>query len=121
VSLLAWIGVALLGGVGALLRFFLDGAVALRAGRDFPFGTLTVNISGALVLGVLAGVALTGDALVLAGTATIGSFTTFSTWMFETQRLLEEGEVRNAGRNVAVSLALGLGAAALGRVIGDHI
>lgn len=119
-SPLAWAGVALLGGVGALLRFVLDGVVALRMGRDFPFGTLVVNLTGALVLGVLAGVALNGDALTLAGTATIGSFTTFSTWMLETHRLNEEGETPNAVRNIVISLALGLGAAALGRWIGAH-
>jgi CrcB protein len=116
-----WVGVAALGGAGAVLRFVLDGLVASRAGRDFPFGTLMVNLSGALLLGLVAGLAFSGDALVLAGTATLGSFTTFSTWMLETHRLVEEGDVPNAGRNVLVSLAVGLGAVALGRVIGGHV
>jgi fluoride exporter len=118
VSAPAWAAVAALGGAGALLRFVVDGVVAARFGRDFPLGTLAVNASGALLLGLLAGAAVGGDAFTLAGAATLGSYTTFSTWMFETQRLVEEGELRNASANIAVSLAVGLGAAALGRAIG---
>ena len=120
-SAIAWVGVAVLGGAGALLRFLLDGAVAARAGRDLPFGTFAVNITGAFLLGLLAGVSLRGDALVLAGGAALGSFTTFSTWMFESQRLTEETEGRYALVNLVVSLAVGLGAIALGRVIGSHL
>jgi len=114
----AWVAVALLGGAGACARFLLDGAIAVRAGRQFPFGTLAVNASGALVLGLLAGLALRGEAETLAGAATLGSYTTFSTWMLETHRLTEDGEVRRAALNAGVSLAVGVAAAALGRVIG---
>jgi CrcB protein len=114
----AWVAAGALGGAGALARFFVDGLVASRYGRDFPMGTFVVNITGAFVLGLLVGAALSEDALTLAGTATIGSYTTFSTWMLETQRLVEEGESRSAAANAAFSLAVGLGAAALGRVIG---
>jgi fluoride exporter len=121
VSLLAWAGVAVLGGAGALLRFLLDGIVSSSAGRELPFGTLAVNVSGALLLGFLAGVSLRGDALVLAGTATLGSCTTFSTWMFESQRLSEDGEAPGAAGNLLVSLAAGFGAVALGRMIGGHL
>jgi fluoride exporter len=121
VSAATWVGVALLGGAGAIARFLLDGAVSARAGRGLPFGTLAVNVSGAFLLGLLAGVSLRGDALVLLGGATLGSFTTFSTWIFETQRLTEEGETRGAAANAAVSLAVGLGAVALGRLIGSHL
>jgi CrcB protein len=113
--------VASLGAGGALLRFFVDGAVARRAGRSFPFGTLLVNVSGALVLGLLVGLGFGGDRFLLAGTATLGSYTTFSTWMFETQRLAEEGEFTGAAGNLAISLAAGLGAAALGRLLGTHL
>ena len=68
-----WIGVALLGGVGACARFLLDSLIAARAGRDFPVGTLTINASGSLLLGLLTGLAVEGNLLVLAGTATLGS------------------------------------------------
>jgi CrcB protein len=118
VSPVAWAGAAVLGGIGAILRFLLDGAVASRAGRDFPYGTLAVNITGAVLLGLMVGLALRGDAAVLIGTAAIGSYTTFSTWMLETQRLVEEGEVANAFANAVVSLVLGIAAVALGRWLG---
>jgi CrcB protein len=121
VSLLVWLGVAVLGGVGALLRFFVDWIIASRVGREFPVGTLIVNLSGAMVLGLLVGLGFTGERLVLAGTATIGSYTTFSTWMLETQRLAEAGELEVALGNVLISLVAGFGAAALGRLIGQHL
>jgi fluoride exporter len=121
VSAVVWVAVACLGAVGALLRFFVDGFLSGRVGRDFPFGTLIVNVSGALVLGLLVGLGFTGNRLLLAGTATLGSYTTFSTWMFETERLVEEGELGDATGNVLFSLAVGVGAAALGRLLGGHL
>lgn len=116
-----WAGVAVLGGLGAILRFLVDGRVASLTGRTFPFGTLVVNLSGSFVLGALLGAAVDGNAYVLAGTATVGSYTTFSTWMYESQRLVEEGRLRSASVNVALSVGLGLGAAALGRLIGGRL
>jgi CrcB protein len=121
VSVLAWIGVALLGGTGAIARFLLDGFVGSRSPSSFPFGTFAVNISGAFLLGLVTGLALSGEALVLAGTATLGSYTTFSTWMLETQRWQEEGELRPALANTLISLVVGLGAIALGRSLGAHL
>jgi CrcB protein len=112
--------VALLGGVGATGRFLLDSVIAGRVGRDFPFGTLTINASGALLLGLLTGLAAEGNLLVLAGTATLGSYTTFSTWMFESHRLAEDTETPSAIVNILLSLAIGVGAAALGRTIGAN-
>src|SRR5579863_5390149 len=106
--------------MGALARFLLDSLVAERAGRDFPIGTLTVNASGALLLGLLTGLAVEGNLMVIAGTATLGSYTTFSTWMLETQRLTEDVQVPRAAANVLLSLAVGFGAIALGRTIGAH-
>jgi CrcB protein len=118
VSAAVVVGVGLLGGVGAIARFLLDGAVSARAGRSFPWGTLAVNLSGALVLGILAGAAVQGDALRLAGTGLLGAFTTFSTWMFESHRLGEDGELRAGVVNLLASLALGIAAVWLGRQIG---
>jgi fluoride exporter len=117
VRVLVWAGVALLGGVGALLRFAVDGAIAERARSELPWGTLAVNVSGSLVLGLLAGLTLHGDALLLAGTAALGSYTTFSTWMLETHRLGEDGSLALGLLNVVLSLVVGVGAAALGRAI----
>jgi len=118
VTVLTWVGVALLGGAGAVARFVVDGAVAERASGELPVGTLAVNLSGAFLLGLVAGLALSGDALLLAGTAALGSYTTFSTWMLETQRLVEGGAGRVAAVNVVLSLAAGLAAVALGRALG---
>lgn len=120
-SVWTWIVIAVLGGAGAIGRFLLDVAVVSRAGSDFPFGTLAVNASGAFALGLLVGVSLEGDAYLLAGTATLGSYTTFSTWMLETNRLGEDGEWGLAIANIAVSSAIGIGAAALGRAIGGGL
>jgi CrcB protein len=121
VSAEAWIGVALLGSIGSIARFLLDKSVSSQISSSFPLGTLAVNASGALVLGLLSGLALSGEALVLAGTATIGSYTTFSTWMFETHRLGEDGQLPGATLNVIVSVIVGLSAAALGRWIGGDL
>jgi CrcB protein len=116
-TVVTWVGVALLGGAGAVARFVVDGAAAGRVDRDLPVGTLAVNVSGAFVLGLVAGLALTGDALLLVGAATLGSYTTFSTWMLETQRLVEEGQSHAAAVNIVLSLAAGIAAVALGRAI----
>lgn len=117
-NLLVLAGVVLIGGVGSVLRFLVDGWVSARSGRAFPYGTLVVNISGAVLLGLLTGLALSGDAALLAGTAAVGSYTTFSTWMLESQRLTEERQVRSAVLNIVVSLILGVTAAALGQAVG---
>jgi CrcB protein len=121
VSVLVWAWVVVIGGAASVLRFYVDGIVAAASGRDFPYGTLVVNLSGAAVLGLLTGLALGGDAALLAGTAAVGSYTTFSTWMLETQRLTEERQHRKAALNIVVSLVLGVAAAELGRLIGAHL
>lgn len=120
-SVWAWLGVALLGGLGAGARFLIDSLISARIRSDLPLGTLAVNTSGSLLLGLLIGLAVTGNALVLAGTATLGSYTTFSTWMLETQRLAEDAQSPTAVLNVLLSLLVGIGAAALGRSIGAHV
>jgi fluoride exporter len=120
-GLLIWPGVMLIGGAGSVLRFLVDRLISARAGGRFPFGTLVVNLSGAVILGLLSGLALSPDAALLGGTAAVGSYTTFSTWMFETERLTEERERYRAAANVIVSLILGVTAAALGRLIGEHL
>jgi CrcB protein len=119
--MLLWAGVLVTGGFGAVLRFLVDGAVARRAARSFPFGTLAVNISGAALLGLLGSLALSRHAALLAETAFIGSYTTFSTWMLETQRLSEERQIRRAVANLAASIVLGVAAALAGQWIGSQL
>ena len=108
----------LVGGLGAILRFLLDGAVSRRVERAFPFGTLAVNLSGAFVLGVLAGAALSDDAYRVAGTGLIGAFTTFSTWALESHRLAEDGRAPLGALNFAASLVLGVTLAWAGQRLG---
>jgi fluoride exporter len=121
VSLALWAGVAILGGVGALLRFGVDWMVSLRFGFRFPYGILAVNLSGAFLLGLLSGGGLHGHSYLLAGAATLGSYTTFSTWMLDTQELEARGQRRGAAVNLGLSLALGLAVAALGHAIGAQV
>jgi fluoride exporter len=120
-SALNWVGVGLLGSVGTLARFLVDRVISSHSSSGFPSGTLAVNASGALVLGALSGAAVSGSALVLAGAATIGSYTTFSTWIFETHRLGEDGEIATGASNLIVSIAVGLAAVALGRLVGQAL
>ncbi len=120
-SLPVLIGVGVLGGLGAIARFLLDGHVSERLGREFPYGTFTVNIVGALILGVLVGALLDRDAYSLAGTGLIGGFTTFSTWTLESHRLGEDGRLRVGALNFALSLVAGVFAAWAGRQLGAHL
>lgn len=100
-SLATWVGIALLGGCGAVARAW----VHARA------GTLTVNLTGSFALGVVTGAGLGGDALLLAGGGLLGSYTTFSTWMLEADG---EPPVRALG----LPLVAGFATLALGRLIG---
>ena len=113
-----WTGVMLLGGAGAVLRFLTDRSVSKRVSLPFPLGTLVVNLTGALLLGFFAGLAFSPHLALLAGTAFVGSYTTFSTWMLETHRLGEERQIVSAFANIAVSVVLGVAAAWMGQRIG---
>ncbi len=114
-------GVLVMGGIGAMTRFLVDRTVSARIDGAFPYGTFVVNISGALLLGFLGGLALRPDLALLVGTAFVGSYTTFSTWMLETQRLGEERQVLPAAANIFISLVTGIAAAGLGMWIGTRL
>jgi len=119
-----WVLVALGAAVGAPARYLTDRTVQRRWGSGFPLGTLTVNLLGSLVLGVLIGSAEHGgassDLVLLAGTGFCGAFTTYSTFSFETMRLAEDGRVLAATTNALGSVLPGLGAAAIGAAIGAY-
>jgi CrcB protein len=121
VTALTWVGVAIVGGLGAVARLLVEGWVGSRVGRKFPVGIFVVNVSGAFVLGLLDGLALSGNAMVVAGTAAIGAYTTFSTWMLDTHRLAEEGQYLGAAVNIVLSAAVGFAAVALGNLVGKHL
>ncbi len=112
-----WLGVGVIGGVCSIARYLVHGLMPTDSRVGFPLGTLTVNLTGSFVLGLLVGAALRGDAYLLAGTAAVGSYTTFSTWMLDTERLARDGRLARAALNVAGSLAVGIAAAELGRTL----
>jgi CrcB protein len=104
--------------LGAPSRWLLDQAIQSGRDRVFPLGTWTINVSGSLVLGIVLGASAFGPgsaALVaFAGAGFCGGFTTFSTFGFETVRLVEEGSQLEAVLNVASSVVVGLDAALAG-------
>ena len=118
---LVWAGVVVASGAGAVLRFLLDGAVSRRMPGSMPYGTLLVNLTGAFALGLLAGLAVPRDFELLLGVGVIGAYTTFSTWMFETHRLVEERQFALALTNLGFSVAAGLAAAAAGLWVGGRL
>jgi CrcB protein len=111
---LVWTAVAAFGALGALARFRVDRAVAARRPGHFPLGTLVVNLTGSFALGILVGASPASDALFVVGTGFLGGYTTFSTWMVESEQLAEDGEVQFMWLNLLGSMALGLVAAGLG-------
>ncbi|WP_433592909.1 fluoride efflux transporter CrcB [Nocardia sp. CA-145437] len=100
--------------VGAPVRYLTDRAIQTRHDSVFPWGTLTVNLAGCLILGALTGAATSSPTFALLGTGFCGALTTYSTFGYETIRLTEERSYLYAALNVTVSLVAGLGAALLG-------
>lgn len=115
------VGIMVAGALGAPARFALDAFVQSRVDRAMPWGTLLVNVSGSLLFGFITGLALfhaLNDApRILLGTGFCGSYTTFSTFAFETTRLKEEAQRRTAMFNVAATLLTTTAAAATGLAI----
>jgi len=99
------------GAVGAPLRYLADRAVQARHDSLFPWGTLTVNVAGSLLLGFLAGLPASGAVMALASTGFCGALTTYSTFGYETLRLVQERAHWYAAANVVGSVCAGLGAA----------
>lgn len=114
-----------LGALGATARYLLDSYVAGRFPATMPWGTLTVNVSGSLLLGFLTGIVTFGGAPVavkdILGTGFCGAYTTFSTFSFETVRLVEERSLAQAFSNVVGSVMVGLLAAGAGLALGAWI
>jgi CrcB protein len=115
-SPLVFVGAALAGGLGAVLRYLADAGVAKLAGRRFPWGILLVNISGSLLLGFVT--TALPDAAFVVGAGLLGGYTTFSTAMLDTIALWRDGEHSSAVFNTVGMLMLGLVAAGLGLALG---
>ena len=118
--------VALGGAIGACGRFWLSGMVARRVGETFPWGTLVVNVTGALAIGLLAARFLTPEGIaepwreawIVLVVGVLGSYTTVSSFSLQTLALARAGEGRRAALNVIASLGLCLGAALTGHQAG---
>lgn len=109
---------ALAGGVGAAVRFIVDGLIRSRLRTALPWATILINVSGSLVLGFVGGLVVRGHApdslqLVL-GTGFLGGYTTFSTASVETIRLVQSGRTGLALTNAVGSLVASVGAATVG-------
>lgn len=107
--------------VGAPLRYLTDRTVQARHDSVYPWGTLAVNVTGSFVLGLLYGAGQAGglpqSVMTLVGTGFCGALTTYSTFGYETVRLLEEGSRFYALANVVASIVAGLGAAFCGAAV----
>lgn len=117
--------VALGAAVGAPLRYLTDRVVQARHDSVFPWGTWAVNVAGSFLLGLLAAGAaaggVPGGVIATAGVGFCGALTTYSTFGYETARLVEDGSWFYAGANVAASLVAGLGAAFCGAMIAQAV
>jgi CrcB protein len=111
--------------VGAPLRYLGDRAIQSRHDTVFPWGTLAVNVLGSLILGIIAGAVTAGGASpqvqLAVGTGFCGALTTYSTFSYETLRLLEDDARFFAVANVVASIVAGVGAAFLGVAISQAI
>lgn len=116
--------VALAGAAGAVARFLVDRAVTRAVPNGKALGTFAVNISGCLLLGLVLGTLAGGgdsQATIVIGTGFLGAYTTFSTWMIQSLRLLQHGAWRAAAFNLLLPAALGPPAALIGLAIGSTI
>ncbi len=114
-------GLLVAGAAGAPARYLVDRAVSRHGRGLLPLGTLVVNVTGSLILGVLAGLALyhglTATPKMILGTGFCGAYTTFSTFTYDTVALADAGDHRPAARNVVLSLVLPTAAAAVGMAL----
>jgi fluoride exporter len=112
------LAIGLSGGAGAVLRYLVDGAVEDRVSGPFPWGTLIINVSGSLLLGLITGLlwyhGLSGQVRDVVGVGFCGGLTTWSTASWESVRLLESGLVRQAAVFTVGGLLVALAAAAGG-------
>lgn len=120
-SVLVWVGIGVMGAAGAYARFSATAMITRRRATAFPWGTFSVNLSGGFALGFLTGLGLGGDALLILGTGFLGGYTTFSTWMVESQRLGEDGDSSNLVLYLAGSMLAGVVMTAAGWVVAEHL
>ncbi|PZG46562.1 fluoride efflux transporter CrcB [Spongiactinospora gelatinilytica] len=114
---MSYLLVALGAAVGAPLRYLTDRVIRARTGSDFPWGTFAVNVAGSALLGFLAALPADGALMALFGAGFCGALTTYSTFGYETVRLVTEGWRARAALNAGGSVAAGLTAAYAGALL----
>jgi CrcB protein len=112
--------------LGGAARYLFGGWIQDRAGAGFPVGTLVINVTGSFLLGLLYryaadSAAITPEVRAMLTIGICGGYTTFSTFSYETVRLLEEGEFGRAGLYIALSILLSVAAAFLGLMAGREL
>jgi fluoride exporter len=107
--------------VGAPARYLADRLVQSRHDSVFPWGTLSVNLAGSLLLGFLAGLRADGALMAALGTGFCGALTTYSTFGYETLRLTQERARFLAVANVLASIVAGLGAGVVGMALAQAL
>jgi CrcB protein len=122
----AYISLVLGSALGGTARYFLSGVVARRVGETFPWGTLSINVSGAFLIGILGALARDNASLfaapnpwLFAATGFLGCYTTVSSFSLQTLALARDGEGGRAVGYVAMSVALSIGAVAVGFALVD--
>ena len=125
-TILKLIFLSVSGALGTMARYFLSGAVSQTLGSRFPYGTLVVNLTGCFLIGFIAAIAekkflLSPNARLLFLVGFLGAFTTFSTFIFETDNLLKSGQTLTAIGNILLSVAVGLITFKLGVFLGEIV
>lgn len=121
-----YLSIAIGGALGCISRYFLASFIQQRAGADFPFGTLVINITGSFILGVLMRYALQSGAIspetrAFLTTGFCGGYTTFSTYSYETALLIEDHEYARAGLYIGASVGIALLGTFLGFAVADRL
>jgi len=116
---MTYVLVAVGGAAGSLVRYSLGKFICEKSRTEFPIGTFIINITGALMLGVVSTIGVSNNMMLLLGEGFLGAYTTFSTFMYEGFNLFQEREKLNAFIYILCSLILGIVGYALGTKIGS--
>lgn len=121
-----WLLLSLGGVIGTIARYLMGAWVPIVAGAGFPYGTLTINLTACLLLGILDSLSvlrgtLSPEARLFLMTGFCGAYSTFSTWILETSNLISDGQMARASANLFISAAAGLALFRLGAWLGASI
>lgn len=113
--------VAFGGALGSLSRYTIGRMISVRTRSSFPLGTLVINVTGAILLGIVSSMGLSGNHYALLGDGFLGAYTTFSTFMYEGFHLFQDNEKLNASVYIIGSFVLGILGFMAGIEIFKHI